>query len=260
MWRVLLILFFVSFLAASDYHSLSLKKVGQRYFSEMQMQVKVGAFAGAYVMAHSSIDQSFQDYYRRTFTAPALDRWSARAKVFGEGKYLLGLWSALALFSKGEAAFWAQQSLKSAAIAGPFVVLTQRLTGASRPGERSQASYWRFWQDENGVSGHAFMGALPFLTLAKQLDNSSFKSLALLLSSTCAWSRVHDNRHYLSQVLLGYLLAWQAVEAAYDKKVSAQASAIQGQGTGLRADDLVWEGWSATKGMSFHGASLSWGF
>ena len=43
------------------------------------------------------------------------------------------------------------------------MLLMQRVTGASRAGESDSGSHWRPFHDSNGVSGHAFMGAVLLL-------------------------------------------------------------------------------------------------
>jgi len=49
------------------------------------------------------------------------------------------------------------------------------MTGASRPSEGD--SKWRPLKDSNGLSGHAFIGAVPFITAAKMNDNPYIKTI-----------------------------------------------------------------------------------
>ena len=42
-------------------------------------------------------------------------------------------------------------------------------TGASRPAD-GQGSHWHMFNDNNGVSGHAFIGAIPFLAAAEMVE------------------------------------------------------------------------------------------
>jgi hypothetical protein len=48
-------------------------------------------------------------------------------------------------------------------VGAPPLYVMQQVTGSSRPGEGSAGSHWHFLNDNNGVSGHAFIGAVPFL-------------------------------------------------------------------------------------------------
>ena len=99
-------------------------------------------------------------------------------------------------------------------VGGLALLAAQRLTGASRPGETNYQSSWKPFNDDNGVSGHALIGAVPFLTVAKMCeDKKVIKSICYLLSSVTAWSRINDNAHYTSQAVLGWYLAWETTDA-----------------------------------------------
>jgi membrane-associated phospholipid phosphatase len=63
------------------------------------------------------------------------------------------------------------------------------------------------------VSGHAFIGAVPFITAAQMTDKIWAKGLFYTLSTIPGWSRVNDNAHYLSQVLLGWYLGYLSVRS-----------------------------------------------
>ena len=76
-----------------------------------------------------------------------------------------------------------------------------------------EGSKWRPFHDSHGVSGHAFMGAIPFLTAASMTDSYAAKTTLFLLSFGAGWSRIHDDQHYLSEVLMGWSLAWIGVDA-----------------------------------------------
>jgi len=93
------------------------------------------------------------------------------------------------------------------------MLLMQSLLGGSRPGEASVESQWKPFDDDNAVSGHAFVGAVPFITAAKMTENRWLKSGLYLCSTFTAWSRVDHDRHYLSQVCLGWWMAYLACDA-----------------------------------------------
>jgi membrane-associated phospholipid phosphatase len=95
----------------------------------------------------------------------------------------------------------------------PPLVVTQRLTGASRPGESSAESDWIPMHDSNGVSGHAFIGAFPWITAAKMAENPWEKAGWYFASTLTGWSRINDDAHYTSQVILGWSLAYLACDA-----------------------------------------------
>jgi len=118
---------------------------------------------------------------------------------------------------KSDLGIWGIYASRAYLVGLPAVLATQVLTGGSRPIEKEYGSPWKLFQDNNGVSGHAFIGAVPFLTLAKMYsNNSTYRYLAYAGSFLTAWSRVNDYAHYISQVALGWYLAYESVEAVFD--------------------------------------------
>ena len=107
-------------------------------------------------------------------------------------------------------------------IGAPVLLVTQFATGGSRPKENISESHWKPFDDNNGVSGHAFIGAVPFLTLAQMYDNSAIKYLAYAGSFLTAWSRINDDSHYFSQAALGWYLAYESVDAVFDRGAKAK--------------------------------------
>jgi|GEM_PF-891054 hypothetical protein len=104
---------------------------------------------------------------------------------------------------------WGERSLRATAVGFPPLILTQLMTGAGRPEEGG--SEWSFWNDSNGVSGHSFIGAIPFMTAAQQVDNPWAKALFYAGSTLVPISRMTDGDHYPSQSFLGWWLAMASV-------------------------------------------------
>jgi len=79
------------------------------------------------------------------------------------------------------------------------------------------------------VSGHAFVGAVPFLTLAKMAENQKpLQVLAYALSVLTAWSRVNDNAHYTSQAILGWYMAYESVDAVFTRSTGDTGVTVSG--------------------------------
>jgi hypothetical protein len=142
-------------------------------------------------------------------------------KVFGEGKVMLpiyvGTWGASYLFDSpallepmGE---WGSKSVRGFLVGAPSLMAFQWITGASRPWETTHGSEWKFLADNNGVSGHGFMGALPFLTAAKMSDRVAIKTLCFAGSTLTPLSRINDSDHFPSQAILGWWFAYLAATA-----------------------------------------------
>lgn len=178
-------------------------------------------FTGGAILANTDIDQNFQD--NNKFNIFSVDD-SYSVKQFGEGKYLIPL----SLISAGISSYlndgseltgigkWGERTARAYFVGGPTVLATQWLTGASRPSEAPYKSDWKPLNDANGVSGHAFIGSVPFLTIAyMNKDNVFIKYSAYAASTLAALSRINDNQHYLSQAILGWYLGWESVDAVY---------------------------------------------
>lgn len=180
----------------------------------------IGFGVGA-VGANTNIDTQVQNWYQDNIRSKRTDDFSKTVKVFGEGKYLipLSLLSASINYFDAESpvGVWGVYTSRAYLTGTPALLLMQKITGASRPGETDHDSKWRPFDDNNGVSGHAFMGAIPFLTLANMYDdNKVVKYLAYAASFATAWSRVNDDSHYLSQAALGWYMAFESVDAVFD--------------------------------------------
>jgi hypothetical protein len=83
--------------------------------------------------------------------------------------------------------------------------------GSDRP--FADDSRWHPFRHNHGVSGHAFVGAVPFLTAASMTDSYVLKALLVAGSFGPAWSRIHTDDHYFSQVFLGWAIAYLSVQS-----------------------------------------------
>jgi len=168
------------------------------------------------VLANTSIDGEIQDCVQEYLRNDDTDNLSESVKPFGEGAITIPLYVGAALFGEltkdirlgsatGE---WGERSLRAILVGAPPMLFLQNAIGASRPKEDD--SHWRPFNDNNGVSGHSFMGAVPFITAAKMADNTYLKYSLYLGSMLCGWSRINDDCHYFSQAALGWWVAYLA--------------------------------------------------
>jgi hypothetical protein len=190
------------------------------YSSDRLLRLGIGFGVGA-IVANSAIDANIQNWYQDTIRTKSTDNFSNISKTFGEGKYLIPitlLAGSINYFEpESDIGVWGVYASRAYLTAAPTLLLMQRVTGGSRPGEENYGSDWNPFIDDNGVSGHAFIGAVPFLTLAHMYeDNQAVKYLAYGASFLTAWSRVNDNAHYTSQAALGWYLAYESVDAVFD--------------------------------------------
>ncbi len=171
-------------------------------------------------LANSPIDQKFQTHYQDHYRNKTTDQVSNIARQFGERYFsLIFLTSfSVSLFnssdSQGINLFnWSEACLRNLLVGGPTLLLFQSILGPSRPNTQKPYSHWRPFQVNNqkvGASGHSYMGAVPFLSLARLSKSKLMKISFTVLSGFTALSRIHDNKHYLSQAWLGWWLAYLA--------------------------------------------------
>ncbi len=190
------------------------------YYSKENILPFTTAFSVGAICANTKIDENIKTVFQDKLRSEKADEFSKYVKFLGDGKYVFPvalLASSLSLMDKELIiAKWGGVTLRSYIVGLLPMVLMQRVTGASRPDEdRDKTSHWRFVSDENGVSGHAFVGAVPFLTMAKMTDNKFAKTGFYLASTATAWSRINDNAHYFSQTLLGWYMAYKSVDAVF---------------------------------------------
>jgi len=176
---------------------------------------------GAGVLANTKMDGNFQKWYGDRVRSDFTDDFSKVSKVFGEGFIFVPIMATTAVSYRflqerrglpectlGE---FTDRTMRGYLVGAPTLLILQPVLGGNRP--QSGTSYWKPFHDSVGVSGHAFMGAVPFMTAAQMTDRPCAKGLFYALSAIPAWSRINDDAHYLSQALLGWYLAYLSVRA-----------------------------------------------
>ena len=216
-------------------------------FYSRESLLSLGAAVGVHaVLANTSLDEDFRNYLQdhRIRDPYAFDF----AKYLGEAwivvPTLAAVWVVDSLIDRHgwlarhrhrDVDDWSSQSLRALIVGAPVVGGLQVLIGASRPRESSSGSKWRPFQDNNGASGHAFLGAVPLLVAAKHVDNLCLKAALVAGSVLPGYSRLHEDQHYLSQVMLGWWIAHLAVDATE----VTERSELQWRLVPLRWDGVV---------------------
>jgi hypothetical protein len=193
------------------------------YGPQNLINLTAGFLAGG-MMANTNIDSFISHKVFENVISVSNDEYTELLhlpKSLGDGRFILPLFGVTALAQPwleqspvwqpvGE---WGNRSMRAALTGGPLVLVSQRLIGGSRPNESSSQSQWTPFQDNNGVSGHAFVGAVPFLTAAQMSDRPLIKIACYAGSVLPGISRINDERHYTSQVVLGWYIAFLATHA-----------------------------------------------
>jgi membrane-associated phospholipid phosphatase len=194
------------------------------YYSWDNLRDLAIGFAVAAPLANTSVDGGFRDWYQDDVRSSGTDNLASFFKTFGEGQIFIPSFAVLAVTGQ----YFADRPLlagvgdysgrvtRAYLVGAPPMLLMQFVTGAGRPGEHESGSHWQPFRDSNGVSGHAFMGSVPFITAARMTENPLAKATLYGLSTFTGWSRINDDDHYLSQVILGWWMGYLACRAVDD--------------------------------------------
>ncbi len=176
--------------------------------------LRLAVFSGA-GLGVSAFDQDIKEWAQEKRTSSS-DDFSRFVSYLGNAGVLLGLTAVL--YGAGEAAAnddlrkTALLSVESLASAGFFVTATKFIVGRARPytGESSHAfhplaaksSYWSF------PSGHAACAFAVATTIAEQTDCAAVDIAAYSLAMLVGLSRIHDNKHWASDVFFGSVVGY----------------------------------------------------
>ncbi len=195
----------------------------RNFYSCENLTCVTAAFGAGALMANTGFDTTMQNAWQTGITGSQTGDFFSATKDIGDGIYLLpaaGIAAAAGVALEGmpvgdALGGWGSRSLRIFLVGGPPVYVLQLATGASRPSnngsvntESPSGSDWKFFQDNNGVSGHSFMGAIPFLAAADMVEHPLAKGTLYVCSTFVGFSRINDDAHYSSQAFLGWYLAW----------------------------------------------------
>lgn len=222
---LLFLLFPMHFLAAEKSEAAFVRNIAatiltdySSFYSIKNLPYLFGGLGVSGILANTNADLRIQDWFQESVRNKRTDQFSKVVKPIG-GKYEpVGIYAGAAILgylarhtTSGTTAHeWGSKSLRAIIVGAPLVGVLQYGLGSSRPTERG--SEWRPFQDTNGVSGHAFMGAIPFLTAAGMVESVYLKTVFYMASAATGLSRINDNKHYLSQALAGWWIACLAVK------------------------------------------------
>jgi len=185
-----------------------------------------GAVAAAGVLAYSGADEAVAGFYEGSVRNRTTDRAAKLVEPAGQRFWFVNwllvaavdAWLRTNAFTR-----WGRQNFEAMVVGLPTLWTLQRGLGANRPSSDDADPRWRPLAADNAASGHAFIAAVPWLTLARRTGIPVVRPLARLASAATGWSRVNGRKHYLSQVVLGWTIAWNAVAAVADDTPSDSA-------------------------------------
>jgi membrane-associated phospholipid phosphatase len=181
------------------------------------------SFLIAGILANTGLDRAFAQHWQTDLRSSTSDNLLALPKTLG-GLCLYYVPTYLASMGVGHLRehtilgnvlyHWGYRSLRTVIVGGIQQAFLTNLLGSGRP-NLNQDSKWQPFKYQTGVSGHAFYGAVPFLTAAMMSDPPLLKYSLYFFSTLPSISRINSNRHYLSQVILGWTLAFLSARSVY---------------------------------------------
>ncbi|MDO8738564.1 phosphatase PAP2 family protein [Candidatus Deferrimicrobium sp.] len=185
---------------------------GNYYLGRENLTMLGVGVAGAAVFANTNMDMYIRNKYQDDLRSHETDKAmkifniSAASIAFVIAPAYLGAYGAGKLLNNATLVDWAENSFRATVVGGPALLLLAAATGADRPAEGD--SNWGAFNNFHGVSGHAYFSAVPFITAAKMSENPYQKAVLYGLSTFTGIGRINDDRHYFSQVALGWFLAY----------------------------------------------------
>jgi hypothetical protein len=212
---VLLLLPFAEPCLADDNTSISraasiVKSDFQNFYlaRENVIPLGIGLSIGA-VLANTHADREIRDKYQEDIRSKGMDDAAKIFKSYGTALVTVPLYAGAygtgRILNSPTIETWGGRSFRAMFVGSPALLFLQVAIGAERP---PGDSGWRPFHSSHGVSGHAFIGSVPFITAAQMSDEIYWKAAFYGLSTLTGWSRINDDDHYFSQVGLGWFLGY----------------------------------------------------
>ncbi len=209
----------------------------RRNYSRRSLLRLAGATTAAGILAYSGLDRLVDGFVVKKLRNPQSDQVAEALRFTGQ-RFWFANWLLVgaidAWWRSGSFSQWGRRNLEAMVVGLPVLWTMQRGLGANRPTSKNADPRWHPLAAANSASGHTFMGAVPWLNLARSAGPQVWRKLALAASFMTGWSRINDRKHYLSQVVLGWTIAWNAVDAVQDQTATESVPA-----TSQRNDDEI---------------------
>ena len=166
----------------------------------------------AAVFANTNIDMYIRNKYQNSTRSHVTDQATKIFNISGSEVALVLAPAYLGAYGVGKGLHnptmveWATNSFRATIVGGPALLVLAAATGGDRPTEGG--SNWGAFNNFHGISGHTYFTAVPLITAAKMSENPYQKAALYVLSTFTGIGRINDDRHYFSQVALGWYLAY----------------------------------------------------
>ena len=157
------------------------------YYTRDTMVEFIVILAPAAVFANTDWDAEVATYYQEHIRSPYTNRAANFVRPLGNGFYTIPVYVSAKLLGEylddlpgmGLLGEWGDRTTRALLVGAPPLLAVQSDLAGGRPSIYLDDSYWRPFRDSHGASGHAFMGAVPFLYLGRH-DRRSMGQVLLL--------------------------------------------------------------------------------
>lgn len=190
------------------------------YYGKENLPWAAGMLGAASLMANTKFDQSVHRSWQRNYRSRGTDTFFKIPHSMGAfsyfrvyiGSMVLGYWGKDEYLATHLLYHWGYRALRAMLILSPQEVFLSNQLGNGRP-YLCESSKWRIFKHKigkAGCSGHAFNGAVPFLTAAFMTEEPLLRYTLFALSTLPGLCRINDDRHFFSQVFIGWCLSFLA--------------------------------------------------
>jgi membrane-associated phospholipid phosphatase len=198
------------------------------YFQKNNLLVLGGTLVGASVLANTTLDQEirngWQGHVRGKHTRflkhfCAIGIYNYKLTYLAStliGGYMLDESRPCSPFNA--LYHWGYRSMRTLLLAGLQTEFFIWTVGAGRPIQNRPSRWYPFHSGNRsvhdaGVSGHTFNGAIPFITAGMMSEDPLYKYTFYAFSLLPGLSRINDNHHYTSQVIIGWVISFLSANA-----------------------------------------------
>jgi len=187
------------------------------YFGKDNLLDLGAVFLGIGIMANTGIDRTLSTGWQKGIRSHFTDSFFQVPNGIGKFNYVatylgtiaIGHWQSDTIW--GNTLYqWGYRSIRTLLLVGIQDPVYGWLIGNGRPNYGKESSKWKLFNrgGKSGCSGHSFNGAIPFITAAMMTDEPLLKFGFYALSTLPALSRINNNAHFPSQVILAWSLAY----------------------------------------------------
>ncbi len=198
------------------------------YLQKNNLLILGGTLVGASVLANTTLDQEINNGWQRHLRngKPRVFKLACGVGIYNyKLTYLASTLIGAFMLDESKPCspfnalyHWGYRSMRTLLLAGLQTELFIWTIGSGRPIQNRPSRWYPFHSHkhsihDSGVSGHAFNGAIPFITAGMMCEEPLYKYSFYALSILPSLARINDNNHYASQVILAWAISFLSANA-----------------------------------------------